>query len=120
MTRDLRLYLGDILDSIAKIEEYTQSIDEAAFQKNTQVQDAVLRRLEVIGEAAKKVPHEFREKHDRIPWRNMAGLRDVLIHEYFGVNLKRAWKVVREELPALKPRLLEARKDLDTGTLWKE
>jgi uncharacterized protein with HEPN domain len=120
MTRDLRLYLTDIVDSIAKIEEYTQSIDEAAFQTNTQVQDAILRRLEIIGEAAKKVPQGLREKYPQIPWRNMAGLRDVIIHEYFGVNLKRTWKVIREDLPALKLGLLDAQKDLNTGSLWKE
>jgi uncharacterized protein with HEPN domain len=120
VTRDLRLYLADIVDSIAKIEEYAKYVDEAAFQNNTQIQDAILRRLEIIGEAAKKIPRGFRQRHPQVPWRNMAGLRDVLIHEYFGVNLKRAWKVVKEDLPALKPALLDAQKDLDTGSLWTE
>lgn len=102
MTRNVRHYLQDIIDSVAKIEEYAQSIDKAGFQASAQVQDAILRRLEIIGEAAKKVPREVRDRYPRIPWRNMAGLRDILIHEYFGVNLGRTWKVVKEGLPALK------------------
>ena len=90
MTRDMRLYIEDILDSIAKIEQYTKDINEQKFLTNTQVQDSVLRRLEIIGEAVKSIPNTLRDKYPQIPWKRIAGLRDVLIHEYFGVNLRRA------------------------------
>jgi len=95
MTRDMRLYIEDILDSIAKIEQYTKDINEQKFLTNTQVQDSVLRRLEIIGEAVKSIPNTLRDKYPQIPWKRIAGLRDVLIHEYFGVNLRRAWKLAK-------------------------
>ena len=115
MTRDMRLYIEDILDSIIKkIQQYTQTIDEQDFLDNTQIQDAVLRRLEIIGEAVKNIPQSFRDKYPRIPWKNIAGLRDILIHEYFGVNLRRAWKVAKEDILDLKQELAKVRKDLDS------
>lgn len=113
MTRDVRLYIEDILDSIEKIEQYTKAIDEQVFLADTQVQDAVLRRLEIIGEAVKNIPQDFRDKYSQIPWKRIAGLRDVLIHEYFGVNLHRAWKLAKEDIYDLKNQLLKVRKDLN-------
>lgn len=114
MTRDMRLYIEDILNSITKIQQYTQTIDEQDFLDNTQIQDAVLRRLEIIGEAVKNIPQSFRDKYPRIPWKNIAGLRDILIHEYFGVNLRRAWKVAKEDILDLKQELAKVRKDLNS------
>jgi len=115
MTRDLRLYIEDILDSIAKIERYTKDIDQQQFLTDTQLQDSVLRRLEIIGEAVKNVPSSFRDRFPQIPWKNVAGLRDILIHEYFGVNMRRAWKVIKEDLLDLKLNLIKVKKDLESS-----
>ncbi len=86
--------------------------DENDFFSNTQLQDAVIRRLEIIGEAVKNIPQEFRDKHVGIPWKQMAGMRDILIHEYFGVNLKRALKVVKEDIVILKANILKIKEGL--------
>lgn len=105
MKRDMRLYIKDIVESIEAIEEYTKRITEVEFYKNRQTQDAVLRRLEVIGEAVKNIDDNFRNRYLDIPWRKIAGLRDVLSHEYFGVDMKRVWNVVKRDLPELKPKI---------------
>ncbi len=114
MTRDIRVYIEDILDSITKIQQYTQTIDEQDFLTNTQLQDAVLRRLEIMGEAVKNIPQAFRDRYPQIPWKKIAGLRDVLIHEYFGVNMRRAWKVAKQDIFVLSDELKKVKKDLET------
>ena len=113
MTRDVRVYVADILECIRRIEEYTKGIGRDDFMENVQAQDAVLRRLEVIGEAVKGIPPEVRSKYPEIAWREIAGLRDVLIHGYFGVKLERIWKVVEQDLPELKTRMNLVQQDLN-------
>lgn len=105
--KNISLYIEDILESIGKVEEYIGEIKEEDFYRNTQLQDSILRRLEVIGEATKNIPLDFRNKYSVIPWKRMAGMRDVLIHEYFGVNLKRVWRVANKDLPRLKKEILK-------------
>jgi len=77
-----------------------------------QVQDAIVRRLEIIGEAVKSIDEYFRNKYPDIPWKKIAGMRDVVAHEYFGVKLERVWEVVKSDVPDLKKKILKIRKDL--------
>lgn len=100
--RDYSDYLKDILDSIIKIERFVAGKSSKGFFKDDKTVFAVLRALEIIGEAAKKVPPSVRKQAPDIPWREMAGIRDKLIHEYFGVNLEVIWKTIEEDLPPLK------------------
>lgn len=102
MKRDLRVYLQDIWESILAVEEYTKEVAKDEFFHNQQLQDAVLRRLEIMGEAVKYISEDFKSKYPAVAWSKIAGLRDVLIHQYFGVNLKRIWGVVKSDLPLLK------------------
>ena len=113
MKRDLRLYVEDIWESIAAIEEYTRGISRTGFENNPQMQDAVARRLETIGEAAKHLPDDFRLRYPDVPWKQIAGLRDVLIHEYFNVRIMRVWYVVVNDLQALKQAIAQARTQPD-------
>lgn len=107
MRRDPRLYLDDILDAIKKIDEYRKCLTFQDFSKDPKTVDAVVRNFEIIGEAAKHIPSEVRQKHAQIPWKQMTGTRDKLIHEYFGVNLQVLWKAMNEDIPALRPKIEE-------------
>jgi len=100
--RDYRLFLEDILTSIQKIEKYTANLTFETFLKNDLVIDAVIRNLEIIGEAVKKLPGEIRERYSDVPWKEVAGFRDVLIHDYFGIDIGVVWRTIVEDLPFLK------------------
>lgn len=97
--------LGDIKEAIRRIESYTKGISYQAFLKDLKVQDAVVRNVEIIGEAVKNLPVDFKHKHHAVNWKNLAGLRDKLIHHYFGVNWDIVWSVVKEKLPEFKAQL---------------
>jgi uncharacterized protein with HEPN domain len=101
------VYLQDILESIDHIQRFLEGVSEDEFYKNVEKQDAVLRRLEIIGEAVKHLPDEIREDHPDIPWRQIAGMRDIIIHEYFGITLEMVWVVATEDILDLKTRIEE-------------
>ena len=105
MKRNMKLYLQDIWESILAIEEYTRKLVESEFYSNRQIQDAVVRRLEIIGEAVKNIDDDIRTKYPQIPWKKIAGMRDIIAHEYFGIKIDRMWDVVRKDLPNLKDKI---------------
>lgn len=96
------VYLRHILDAIVIIEGYVRNVNRDAFLDNKLLQDGIVRELEIIGEAAKNLSQDFKEKHDHIPWRRIMSMRNRLIHEYFGVSLKAVWQTVEKDLPRLK------------------
>ena len=102
MKRDYKLYLNDIKDCIGFIEEYMKNISEEGFNKNKLLQDAVIRRLEIIGEASRNIPRALKEKNKHIPWFDMSQFRDLIAHGYYEVSINRVWKVFKDELPKIK------------------
>ncbi len=113
MKKNLKILLFDILDSIEKIEEYIKDITEDKFFNNLQTQDAVVRRIEIIGEAVKSLPISFKEKYSDIPWRKIAGTRDVVIHNYSDVDVVLVWEIAKREIPVLKKQIFELLKKID-------
>ena len=105
MSRDYKIYLEDILTAIDKIQSYTQNISFEKFSEDEKTLDAVVRNLEILGEAIKNVPEEIRKKHPNIEWKKISGLRDILIHEYFGVDKDIIWDVLQHKLPLLQKQI---------------
>lgn len=97
------LYLQDIVQAMNHVEEYVRDFSYDDFVDDTRTVDAVIRNLLVIGEAAGKVPKAVRARHPEVPWSNMTGLRNILVHDYFGIDLTIVWRIVTKNLPATKP-----------------
>lgn len=108
MSRDYRLYLDDIRDACAKVIRYAQGRNQSQFLSDDKTFDAVVRNLEIIGEAAKHVPHDVQEGYPGVKWRKIAGLRDVVAHDYFGLDEDVLWDVIQNQVPALLAELSKA------------
>jgi uncharacterized protein with HEPN domain len=113
MKTDQSAFLNHILDAIKKIEKYTQGIDEETFKINDLVQDGVIRQIEIIGEAVKRLSNELTSQYSHIPWQDIAGMRDKLIHDYFGVDLDTVWLTVEKDIPELKEEIKRVIENLD-------
>ncbi len=109
--RDYKLYLYDLKEAIDKVESFTEGLTSEEFAKDVKTIDAVTRNLQVIGEAAGHIPKRIKEKHLNIDWRGMVGMRNILVHEYFGVRSEIIWKTIRERLPELREQVEEILKE---------
>ncbi len=100
--RDSKLLLNDIIDAISAIERFVEGVNFEEFRSNDEKSSAVIRKFEIIGEATKSLPEDLKEKYPEIPWREMAGFRDKLIHFYFGIKYELVWQAIKNRLPQLK------------------
>jgi len=100
--REYKIYLRDIINAMTSIESFVGKMDFDQFKDDDKTTSAVIRKLEIIGEAAKNIPKNITEKYSSVPWKEMAGMRDKLIHFYFGVNLKLVWQTIKHRIPQLK------------------
>lgn len=105
MKKESLIFVLHIKDCLIHIDGHLKGIDKKSFEKSIKTQDAVLRRLEIIGEAANKVPASFKKKYPKVKWKSIIGARNILIHEYFGVNLDLIWQIIKKDLPILKKQI---------------
>jgi uncharacterized protein with HEPN domain len=110
MTKDWRVYIEHILESIGLIEKYLEGKSKDDFFNSIQLQDSVNRRIEIIGEAVKNIPDDIRIRYPDIPWNEISGMRDILIHKYFGIDLELTWEAITRDIPALKKQMLRIQK----------
>jgi uncharacterized protein with HEPN domain len=103
--RDPEILVDDIAKSIAAIRDYTLDLSKKEFNGDKKTQDAVFKRIENMGEAVKNLPYDFRRQYPDIPWKKIAGMRDVLVHDYFGIDTEKVWNVVANEIPDLKEKI---------------
>lgn len=113
MKREVGDYIEDIIGALNKSMKFVEGMEYEDFFRDDKTEFAEIRAIEVIGEAVKNIPEDVKKEYPEIPWREMAGMRDKLIHEYFGVDLRRVWKTVKEEIPPLKPLFEKMLKDLE-------
>lgn len=105
MPRDYKVYLDDILEAAARIRDYTLGLNLEGLKNDSKTLDAVVRNLEVIGEAAKKIPEDVRRRYPDTEWKKISGIRDILIHEYFGIDINIIWDIAQNKLPSLEEQV---------------
>jgi len=107
MNRDESVYLRHILDAVVRIDTYPIDVSEDNFRQNTLLQDGVIRQIEIIGEATKRLTSDLRGRYHQIPWEDIAGMRDKLILDYFGVDIEKVWLTATEDIPVLKREIAQ-------------
>lgn len=115
MIREYKDYVLDIIDAIDKAELFVKGMKFESFEKDAKTSFAVIRAFEIMGEAVGKIPSSVRNKHKQIPWKEMAGMRNKLIHEYFGIKPRVVWKTVKQDLPKIKPHLEKILNEIKDG-----
>ena len=113
MSRTISIYIKDILQNMDDAVEFIQGMSYEQFVADKRTLNAVLRSIEVVGEATKNIPDEVRTRYPQVPWKEMAGMRDKVIHSYFGVDRETVWLVVRDSIPAIKPLMQQVLEDLE-------
>lgn len=111
--RDYRDYVDDILDSVNDVDNFVGEMEFKDFKEDKKTINATIRSIEVIGEASQKIPEHLKSKFSGIPWDKMAGMRNKLIHEYFGVDIEILWQTIKEDLQSLKPLIIEVKQHLE-------
>lgn len=107
------MFVSHILESFELIEEYAKNVTKEALEKNEMKTDAIVRRIEIIGEATKNIPNSLKTMYPDIPWKDMAGMRDIIIHQYYGVEIDEIWKVMKIDTPKIKKEIKQILKNLE-------
>jgi uncharacterized protein with HEPN domain len=113
LKKDFKIHLAFILECIELIENYMKGVAWEEFLSSSQLQDAVIRRIELIGEAARNIPEEIRNQGPEIPWSRVIGMRNILIHDYLGIDLRKTWSVAANEIPGLKKQIASLKRELE-------
>ena len=113
MNRDISLFIEDILESIDAIEDFSKDMGEEEIKTNRMKQSAIVREIEIIGEAVKNIPDYFKNKHKEVEWRKIAGMRDIIVHNYFKMDLNAVWNVINKDIPVLRKQMTKIRDELE-------